>query len=51
VLDPWQEAGDRGDQHDVIPYHPRPGETLRFSTRPYENAAYDWSYFVGINMR
>ncbi len=51
VLDPWQVAGDRGDQHAVIPYHPRPGETLRFSTRPYENSAYDWAYFVEIGVR
>ncbi|MEJ1971471.1 MAG: hypothetical protein WDM96_02850 [Lacunisphaera sp.] len=50
LLDPFQNAGDRGDQHVVIPYVPRPGEVLRFSTRPNENSAYDWAYWIRIEV-
>ena len=51
LLDPWSEPADRGDQHVVIPYVPRPGERLRFSSGPGGGAAYDWSYWTGIEVR
>jgi hypothetical protein len=51
LLDPWQEPADRGDQHVVIPYAPRPGERLRFSSGPGGGAAYDWAYWTGIEVK
>ncbi len=51
LLDPGQNSEDRGDQHVVVAYTPRPGETLRFSTRPGGSAAFDWSYWVKIEVK
>lgn len=51
VLDPVRDAADRGEQHEVIPYTPLPGETLHFSSRPNANYGYDWTYWVGIDVR
>jgi hypothetical protein len=51
LLDPMQNAGDRGDQQAVIAYTPQPGEVLRFSTRPNKNSAYDWAYTVQIRVQ
>jgi len=51
LLDPWLELADRGDHHVVIPYKPQPGEKLRFSSGPGGGAAYDWSYWTGIEVR
>ena len=50
LLDPAQNPADRPDQHEVIPYAPLPGESLRFSTRPNGNNAYDWAYTIGIEV-
>jgi hypothetical protein len=51
VLDPVNSAADRGDQTADIPYAARPGEVLRFSTRPNGNSAFDWAYTVRIAVR
>ncbi|MES1168870.1 MAG: hypothetical protein ABUL61_06835, partial [Oleiharenicola lentus] len=51
LLNPLTVAADRGDQRAVIPYTPRAGEVLRFSTRPNENEAFDWAYWVSIGVR
>ena len=51
VLDPAQNPQDRGDQHTDIPYQPRPGETLRFSTRPNGHPAFDWAYWIQIKVK
>ncbi len=51
VLDPVRNPGDRGDQHEIVPYEPQPGESLRFSTRPFETAAKDWAYTVAIEVK
>jgi len=51
LLDPVHNLADRPDQHEVIPYTPLPGESLRFSTRPYENASYDWAFTIGIEVK
>ena len=48
LLDPARNPRDRGRQHEIIPYRPRPGETLIFSTRPNQDYAYDWAYWVRI---
>jgi hypothetical protein len=50
LLDPAQNPADRPDQHEVIPYAPLPGESLRFSTRPNGNSAYDWAYTIRIEV-
>jgi hypothetical protein len=51
LLDPAKNREDRGDQHVVIPYEPVPGEALRFSTRPNDNSAFDWAYWIGIEVK
>lgn len=51
LLDPARNPKDRGDQHEVIPYVPRSGETLRFSTRPNNNSAFDWAYYIRIRVK
>ena len=51
LLDPGQNPEDRGDVREIISYHPLPGEVLRFSTRPGGGTAFDWSYWVGIEVR
>lgn len=51
LLDPAQNPKDRGDQRTVVDYTPRPGESLRFSTRPNENSAFDWAYTIRINVK
>ena len=51
ILDPAKNPKDRGDQHAVIPYAPQPDEVLRFSTRPNENSAFDWAYWIRIKVR
>lgn len=50
ILNPAENPKDRGDQHVVIPYTPQPGETLRFSTRTNDNAAYDWAYWINLKV-
>ncbi len=51
LLDPAREEKDRGDQHEVIPYTPQPGDSLRFSTRPFETSAFDWAYTIKIEVK
>ena len=51
VLDPMNQPADRGDQHVSIPYTPQPGDVLRFSTRPNENSAFDWAYWIGMKVQ
>lgn len=51
LLDPRNNPQDRGDQQALIPYTPRPGEVLRFSTRPNGNAAFDWAYWLQISVK
>ncbi|MBI2517727.1 MAG: glycosyltransferase family 39 protein [Opitutae bacterium] len=51
LLDPARNLADRSEQHEVIPYKPLPGESLRFSTRPHENPAFDWAYTIRINVK
>jgi hypothetical protein len=51
LLDPWINAADRGDQQAVVAYTPRPGEKLRFTSGPGGGAAFDWSYWVGIEVK
>lgn len=50
LLDPVRDAADRGEQHEEVPYTPLPGETLQFSSRPNGNYAYDWTYWVRIEV-
>ncbi|HRJ46528.1 MAG TPA: hypothetical protein PKY38_04150 [Opitutaceae bacterium] len=50
-LDPVANPADRGRQHEVIPYHPEPGEILHFSSRPVNSRAYDWAYWARIEVR
>lgn len=50
-LDPWTNAADRGDQRETIAFTAQAGETLRFSTRPGGGDAFDWAYWVGIEVR
>jgi len=51
LLDPARNTADRGDQHEVIPHTPVPGEALRFSTRPNQSSAYDWAYTIRITVK
>lgn len=51
VLDPANQPSDRGDQKVTIPYEPRVGEVLRFSTRPNDNTAFDWAYWSEIKVQ
>jgi hypothetical protein len=51
LLDPAHQPKDRGRQTEVLPYAPRLGEVLQFSTRPNKNAAYDWVYWAGITVQ
>ncbi|MBW7895652.1 MAG: glycosyltransferase family 39 protein [Opitutaceae bacterium] len=51
VLDPWRQPGDRSEQLLAAEYNPRPGETLRFSVRPWGNGAFDWAYTVSIMVK
>ncbi len=51
LLDPARNPADRGDQHEVVPYVPVPGEVLRFSTRPFEHSAFDWAYTIKIEVK
>ena len=51
VLDPVNRIGDRGLQHETIPYKPLPGEKLEFSNRPNLSESYDWSYWVRIEVK
>ncbi|MDB6116009.1 MAG: hypothetical protein JWQ62_2954, partial [Lacunisphaera sp.] len=50
LLDPKANLRDRADQHVVIPYVPRPGETLRFSTRPNQHDTFDWAFTIEIRV-
>ncbi|HWA26787.1 MAG TPA: glycosyltransferase family 39 protein [Lacunisphaera sp.] len=50
-LDPWQNAADRGEQQALLTYTPRPGEILRFSTRPGPSYSYDWAYTAEIKVQ
>jgi hypothetical protein len=51
LLDPRNNRQDRGDQRVLIPYTPRPGEVLRFSTRTNDNPAFDWAYWIQISVK
>lgn len=51
LLDPARRPGDRGAQHEVIPYQPVRGERLRFSTQPNEHSAFDWAYTIEIRVK
>ncbi len=51
VLNPAHQPADRGRQHEVIPYQPLPGETLIFSDRPNLGYAFDWAYWVRIEVK
>ncbi len=51
LLDPAKNPGDRADQHETVEYTPRPGEVLRFSTRPNQSSAYDWAYTIRIEVK
>jgi hypothetical protein len=51
VLDPRENPRDRGEQYETIPYVPRPGEALHFSTRPNGNSAFDWAYWTRIMVK
>jgi len=48
LIDPVHNPEDRGRQHEIIPYQPRPNETLVFSTRPNRGYAYGWAYWLRI---
>ncbi len=51
VLDPVNRAADRGTQHEIIPYQPRPGELLLFTTRPVNGYGFDWAYWSKIDVK
>ncbi|HEX2862275.1 MAG TPA: hypothetical protein VHN79_11570, partial [Lacunisphaera sp.] len=51
LLDPAQNAADRGDQQAAIPYTPLSGEKLQFSTRPNAHSTFDWAYIINIRVR
>ena len=51
LLDPVDHPDDRGCQSEVIPYHPLPGEELRFSTRPHGSPDFDWAYWAAIEVK
>ena len=51
MLDPVREPADRGDQQVAITYEPREGETLHFATRPHGHSAYDWCYWVKLEVK
>lgn len=51
LLDPAQNPGDRGDLRAEVAYTPLPGEKLRFATRPGGSSAYDWAYWVTIEVQ
>ena len=51
LLDPRESLHDRGEQHETIPYTPRPGEVLHFSTRPNGNFAFDWAYWSRLTVK
>lgn len=51
VLDPANQPADRGTQHEIIPYQPLPGETLRFSNLPNGSPNYDWAYWARIEVK
>jgi len=51
LLDPAKNQADQGDQIVTIPYKPLPEEILRFATRPNDNSAYDWAYWIRIEVR
>jgi hypothetical protein len=51
LLDPRQNPADHGDQRVVLPYTPQPGDVLRFSTRANDNYAFDWAYWVRIDVK
>jgi hypothetical protein len=51
LLDPANEPKDRGRQHEVISYVSKPGDVLRFSSRPYLSPNFDWSYWAKIEVK
>ena len=51
VLDPVNEAADRGPQRVEMSYQPLPGETLQFSTRPNIIPNFDWAYWKKIEVK
>jgi len=50
-LAPVNQARDRGTQKITVPFEPRPGEILRFSDRPGPGDAFDWAYWVRIEVK
>ena len=51
LLDPAARAADRGRQHETISFQPGPGEVLHFSTRDNGSAAFDWAYWVKLEVK
>ena len=51
TLDPVSRPADRGRQQVVVAYHPVPGEILHFTTRPGKSNAFDWAYWVRIDVK
>jgi len=51
VLDPANQAADRGTQRMDISYQGLPGELLLFTTRPVHSYAYDWAYWAKIEVK
>lgn len=51
LLDPVRQPADRGDQQVEIAYTPREGEVLHFATRPNGHSAYDWCYWVKLEVK
>ena len=51
LLDPARQPADRGEQHAIIPYQAKPGETLVFSSRPNLSYSYDWAYWARIEVK
>lgn len=51
VVDPANRPEDRGQQHTVLAYEPRPGEHLIFSSRPNLSYSYDWAYWARVEVK
>lgn len=50
-LDPVNRPEDRGLHRAVIDYQPLPGEILHFRTGPRGGNAFDWAYWVKIEVK
>lgn len=51
LLDPVRNPSDRGRLREEIPYEPRPGEMLHFTSRPNIHLSYDWVYWSRIEVK